>query len=110
MVTLRQDISVIEDQSGCEGTDIILGAFDLASAKFEWSGPNEFEAEVQFPELRDISIADAGLYEVVGNISGCKTFPEEIAVEIFENPQPFIGADTVICAVDGDQITLDAGA
>ena len=109
MVTLRQDISVIEDQSGCEGTDIMLGAFDLAGARFEWSGPREFEAEEQFPELKNVSLDRGGLYEAVGNISGCKTFPEEIAVEVFVNPRPFLGGDTVICGVDGDEIILNAG-
>ncbi len=109
MVTLRQDISVIEDQSGCEGTDIMLGAFDLTGARFEWSGPREFEAEEQFPELKNVSLDRGGLYEVVGNISGCKTFPEEIAVEAFANPRPFLGGDTVICGVDGDEIILNAG-
>ena len=108
LVTLRQDMSVIDDQSGCEGSDITLGAFDLSGARFEWSGPNDFEAEEQFPKLRNTSVEQGGLYEVVGNISGCKTFPEEIGVEVFENPLPFIGKDTVICAADGDEIILNA--
>ncbi len=109
MVTLRQDISVIEDQSGCEGTGITLGAFDLDGARFEWNGPNDYEAEEQFPMISNAQLDQAGLYEVVGNISGCRTFPEELAVEIFANPQPFLGRDTILCTVDGDQFVINAG-
>ena len=108
-VTLRQDLFVIEDQSGCEGSDITLGAFDLDGARFEWTGPNDFVGEEQFPVVENASLTSAGIYEAVGNISGCKTFPVGVAVEVFENPRPFIGEDTVLCTIDGDRIVLDAG-
>ncbi len=109
MVTLRQDISAIDDQSGCEGSTVTLGAFDLAGARFEWSGPNEYEAEEQFPSIENIDMNQAGLYEVVGNIAGCKTIPVDLAVEVWENPQPFLGLDTVLCTLDGDELILNGG-
>lgn len=109
MVTLRQDISAIEDQSGCEGSTIELGAFDLAGARFEWSGPNEYEAEEQFPKIENINLSQAGLYQVVGNISGCRTIPVDVGVEVWENPQPNLGQDTVLCTLDGDKLTIQGG-
>ena len=105
-ISLRQDISVGDDQSGCEGTDITLSAFDLEGARFEWMGPNDFAAEEQFPLLQNIESENGGIYEVVGNISGCKTIPKEVALEVFINPSPDLGQDVVLCAIDGDQIEL----
>jgi len=110
MVTLRQDITAIDDQADCQGSDVMLGAMDLSGARYEWSGPGDFQSEEQFPILENITIDQAGLYEVVGNISGCKTIPADIAVEVFENPSPFLGLDTVLCTVDGDRHILDPGA
>ncbi len=110
LVTLREDIIAIDDQSGCEGSTITLGAIDLTGARFEWTGPNEFIAEDQYPEIQEVSIEQAGLYEVVGNISGCKTIPVSLAVEVWENPTPFLGEDTVLCTLDGDVLTLSIGS
>jgi len=102
MVTLRQDISAVPDASGCEGSDVQLEAFDLGGATYEWLGPQEYMAEEQFPIVSNIAVEQAGLYQVVGNISGCKTFPQDVFVEVFENPEPELGTDVVICSVDGD--------
>ncbi len=109
MVTLRQDISAIDDQADCVGSTIALSAFDLAGARFEWSGPNNYQAEEQFPKLENVTLDQAGLYEVVGNISGCKTIPIEVGVDVWENPQPYLGQDTVLCTLDGDQLTINGG-
>jgi|GEM_PF-570977 len=110
MVTLRQDISAVPDASGCEGSDVQLEAFDLGGATYEWVGPSEFMAEEQFPIVAEITLDQAGLYQVVGNISGCKTFPQDVFVEVFENPEPELGSDIVICAVDGETETIEVEA
>ena len=109
MVTLRQDISAVPDASGCEGADVQLEAFDLGGATYEWMGPRDFTAEEQFPILQGVTVDQAGLYQVVGDISGCKTFPQDVFVEVYENPRPELGPDVVLCPVDGDMTTLEAG-
>ncbi len=109
MVTLRQDISAVPDASACEGSDIQLEAFDLGGATYEWMGPRDFTAEEQFPIIPDITTEQAGLYQVVGNISGCKTFPQDVFVEVYENPSPDLGFDIVLCPLDGDRATIEGG-
>ena len=108
-VTLRQDIQAFDDESACEGEDIQLGAIDLTGASYEWVGPDDFESDQQFPMITEARLSADGLYEVVGNISGCRTFPVSQKVTIHANPQPRLGADTLVCTVDGDIIDLDAG-
>ena len=109
MVTLRQDLTAIDEAAGCEGSDIQLEAFDLSGATFEWTGPEEYEAEEQFPIIESITFNQQGVYQVIGNISGCKTFPEDVFVEVYENPTPDIGEDLVLCPLDGDRATVEAG-
>ena len=110
MVTLRQDLTAIDHVAGCEETDIQLEAFDLDGASFEWTGPEDFEAEEQFPTIAGISLDQEGIYDVVGNISGCKTFPVSVFVEVYENPFVDLGQDLVLCPLDGETATLDAGS
>ena len=101
LITLRQAVEVVGDTMVCEGGKILLEAFDLTSASFEWTGPNDFFAEEQFPVLQEVVPDMAGIYEVIGIISGCATFPEEVAVEINPNPTLDLGTDQVFCAMDG---------
>ncbi len=108
LISLRQAVEAIGDTIVCEGGDILLAATDLNSASFEWTGPNDFFAEEQFPVLQEVSPEMAGTYEVIGIISGCATYPVGVELEINENPTPDLGEDRVFCAKDGS-ISLSAG-
>ena len=107
-VTLRQDLTAGADQSGCEGTDIGIEANDLSGSTFEWTGPNGFISDEQFPTIKEVILESTGKYEVQGNISGCKTFPKEVEVVVFENPKPYLGNNLILCPVDGEEAILDA--
>ena len=109
LISLRQDLAVGPDQVGCEGTDIGLSAIDLDGAKFEWTGPNDFISDNQFPILESVTLEEAGIYEAVGNISGCKTFPLDIGVEVLQNPIPNLGTDEVICKTDNEVVLVSPG-
>ncbi len=97
-ITLRQEVEVIEDIQVCEGTSIELGAIDLTGAKYEWTGPNDYFDEVQFPTIHNTIPNMTGQYHVIGIVSGCATFPASIEVEIVGNPQPTLVANSVYCA------------
>lgn len=111
LVTLRQSVAVTDDQEGCVGETISLGAVDLPGARYEWRGPNGYFSASQFPVLHNIGPAQAGKYQVTGIISGCATHPATAEVVVHALPQPFLGNDTIIC---GDEhsplLTLSPGA
>jgi len=108
-VSLRQDLTAGDDQEGCVGTTVSLSAEDLSGSVFEWTGPNNYESLDQYPRIENISLDNAGTYQVVGNISGCRTFPEMVDLTVHENPEPEIGDDLVLCPIDGEQATLYPG-
>jgi len=109
LISLRQDLQVGPDQEGCEGSDITLEAIDLDGANYEWIGPNEYAANQQYPTIESVKLEEAGIYEVVGNISGCKTYPLVVGVEVHQNPLPNLGEDIVICEVDQEEIIINPG-
>ncbi|MEM1321427.1 MAG: gliding motility-associated C-terminal domain-containing protein, partial [Bacteroidota bacterium] len=109
MITLRQAVEVIDDQRICEGERIELGASGLAGARYEWSGPNNFFSEAQFPFIDNAQLRDSGRYSVIGIISGCATFPADLQVDVLPIPAPDLGPDTILCSREGFTPILDPG-
>jgi len=108
-VTLRQAVTATPDNRGCEGEELRLEAFDLPGARYEWTRPNGFEEFTQAILLADITAADGGIYTVMGNVSGCRTFPAEVMIMVDTTPVVRFGGDTIYCGrTDGDP-TLSAG-
>ena len=100
LVTLRQSVAVTDDQEGCVGETIALGAVDLPGARYEWRGPNNYFSFEQFPLLPNVVPEQAGQYRVTGIISGCATYPATAEVVVHGLPEPFLGNDTIICGDD----------
>lgn len=100
LVTLRQSVAVTDDQEGCIGETILLGAVDLPGARYEWQGPNNYFSFEQFPLLPNVGPEQAGQYQVTGIISGCATYPATAEVVVHGLPEPSLGNDTIICGDD----------
>ncbi len=107
-ITLRQGLQAIDDVRICEADTLFLGAEDLTGAHYRWNGPSGFHAERQFPEIPNAGLSLDGVFEVVGIISGCATFPDLVDVEIVPLPKPDLGPDTIVCDFLG-QVSLDPG-
>ena len=96
-ITLRQAVAADPDQILCEGEAFELGATDLADATYEWTGPNSFASEEQFPSIVRSSLNMDGQYNVIGIVSGCATFPAALNIDILENPNPYLGENDIVC-------------
>jgi len=110
IMTLREEISAVESASGCAGTDVQLEAFDVDGATYEWVGPQDYYSEEQFPVIQDITRDQAGVYQVVSSISGCKSLPRDVVIEVFDDPSPDLGPDKAICPLDSEFLTLEVGS
>jgi len=86
-----------------------LEAFDLAGASYEWVGPNGFLETTQQVSFSETTPSDAGIYEVVGNINGCKTFPTEVRVMVDTLPIVDLTGGLNFCARQGENSLLNAG-
>jgi gliding motility-associated-like protein len=108
-ITLRQAVTASPDVRVCAGETVELEAFDLAGARYEWAGPNGFEETTQQISLPETRPEDTGIYEVVGNINGCKTFPTEVLVMVDATPVVDITGGGSFCGRQGESSLLDAG-
>ena len=97
LITLRQAVDVTGDPEGCVGGSVSLGAIDLPGARYEWTGPNNYFSTVQYPTINNLQANQAGLYDVIGIISGCATYPASSEVTVHPLPQPDLGNDTLVC-------------
>lgn len=110
LITLRQAVSATDAVEVCEGTAFSLTASDLAGARYEWRGPNDYFSTAQEPVFPNSTPIQSGDYTVVGVISGCATFPAEASVIVHETPLPDLGPDTLICSRNADfDLLLDPG-
>ena len=107
-ITLRQEVDALDGIEICEGGSIELEATDLPGARYEWTGPNDFFSEEQFPILTEMDPSEAGPYSVIGIISGCATYPAITDVVIHPTPMPELGKDTFVCRFD-DPVVLYPG-
>lgn len=111
LITTRQSISATDAVEVCEGTPFRLKASDLAEARYEWRGPNDFFVVAQEPDFHSPTAAQSGIYAVRGIVSGCATAPVDAKVLIHPTPQPYLGEDTLICLRQQPfELLLDPGA
>ena len=108
-ITLRQAVTASPDARVCAGEPVELEAFDLAGARYEWAGPNGFTENTQEISFPMAETTDAGVYEVVGNVDGCKTFPTEVRLVVDTLPVVNLAGGLNFCSRQGEFSVLDAG-
>jgi len=108
-ITLRQAVSVPDSARACAGEALSLEAVDLPGARYRWTGPNALEEATQRIEIGPLTIDDAGVYTVIGDIAGCETFPAEVSVAVDLPPAIAFSGDTTYCRRDEGRPMIDAG-
>ena len=108
LISLRQAVEAAGDTIICEGEAFSLSATDITSARFEWTGPNDYFSEEQFPVIFNAKPEMSGEYAVIGIVSGCATFPSYANVVVHPTPSPNLGTDTIFCS-ENELFTLDPG-
>ena len=109
MITLRQAVDAPGAAAVCAGEIVDLSATDVTGARYEWTGPNRYFSEEQFPVIRNTFPGMSGSYEVVGIVSGCATFPAITEVVVKPTPEPNLGPDTLFCGRGGFSFRLNPG-
>lgn len=108
LISLRQAVEASGDTIICEGESFSLSATDISSARFEWTGPNNYFSQNQFPVVSNAIPQMSGEYAVIGIVSGCATFPSYTVVEVIPTPTPNLGNDTTFCS-ENAEFTLNPG-
>jgi len=110
IISFQEEVNVGPDiPSICEGQTLTLEAFDLVDASFQWSGPQDYLADVQVAMIENITPDISGQYDVIGIIAGCKTEVKSINIEVKPRPIPILGQDSVICETDNKPTVISPG-
>ena len=109
-ITERESVTVDPAGLYCEDEDIRLSASDVSMAGYKWNGPKNFSSEDQNPFIESVSVAQAGVYEVISIVSGCATLPASTLVEVKPAPIPNLGLDSVYCPTAPIETILDPGS
>ncbi len=108
-ITLRQSVATEPLDQYCAGDTIEFSATDVAMASYEWTGPEDYFSEEQHPNIVDAQPEMSGIYQVIGIVSGCATFPAEVDLDIRPSPLPDLGSDAVFCPKDEMNTVISPG-
>jgi hypothetical protein len=70
----------------CVGQRLELRSGAVPGAQFRWVGPNGFSSLLQNPSKAEVSLEDAGFYEVEIEVNGCRSSKASLEVKV--NPIP----------------------
>lgn len=94
------------DGDGCIGGMVTLHASSVGNAKYTWSGPNGFYAEIQNPVIENMHSSAAGIYRVTATIDGCKSPNAEVIIGVKSKPlAPVVSPTRTICS--GTNLSLN---
>jgi gliding motility-associated-like protein len=90
---------------GCEGATLVIDTQAETGVSYTWTGPNgEVWADLNVLQLENVVPAINGAYSVVAALGDCISESTPFDIQINENPELTIPADTTIC--EGDEILL----
>ncbi len=82
----------------CEGEVINLGALSQTGATYNWTGPNTYSSDMQFPEVGPLADVNGGYYYLTVNRGLCASFPDSTLVTIKPQPeQPQVSNSGPVC-------------
>lgn len=93
----------------CSGSSISLSAaeVDAPTAFYRWTGPNNFTAQGQVISLPNITLNQAGLYQVsVNTTTGCNLLGQ-ISIEVLPTPDVTILHNDISCTDGNSNLQLE---
>lgn len=106
--TIPTDPVANNDGPACSGETINLSVDTQSGATYSWTGPNSFTSTAQNPVLSNITVDDAGLYEVTVKIGDCLSSSASTEVVVNAVPSFSLSATsgaTTVC--QGSTVTLE---
>jgi gliding motility-associated-like protein len=100
-----------QDTTVCEGEIINIGTLVSGPGiTYQWTGPNVFSSNAQFPEVGPLETVNEGYYYLVLDQSnGCFSEPDSVRITIKDKPEtPAISNSGPVCA--GEELTLTTTA
>lgn len=99
--------AVISSSPLCVGSTLLLNAENIAGASYNWTGPNGFASYLQNPVINNVTVANAGNYNVIVTINNCQSPSSTVPVIISPvATTPVINTNSPIC--EGNTLNLNS--
>lgn len=95
-------VAIVDDASIsiCEGGSIRLGSPLGTDYSYQWTGPNGFKSNEQYPPvISPATLSNAGLYSLVVSLQNCKSAPAQVSVTVSPRPEkPTPTSNSPVCS------------
>lgn len=81
----------------CINSTIQLNTTTINGAVYSWTGPNGFTSALQNPTIKNVTMADSGIYKLNITVNGCTSPTASIDVKINQLPHSNAGPDQTVC-------------
>jgi gliding motility-associated-like protein len=81
----------------CINSTIQLNTTTINGAIYSWTGPNGFTSKLQNPTVKNVTMADSGIYQLTITVNGCTSPTASIDVKINQLPHANAGPDQKVC-------------
>jgi gliding motility-associated-like protein len=98
----------INNNMPCLGSTLNLSTPTVASATYQWTGPNNFTSTSQNPSISPVVIDNAGTYSLQVTVSGCSSFVTNKLLDVASVPiLPITSSPSAtVCGSTGAVVTL----
>jgi gliding motility-associated-like protein len=83
------------EQVVCETHSLTLLTSTVDNANYEWTGPNGFTSNEQYPVINPVSALNSGIYTVKATENGCESGTSTVEVVVGTLPQFTLAADCI---------------
>jgi gliding motility-associated-like protein len=101
--------NVTSNSPVCVGGSLSLSATDVGATKYEWRGPQDFNAAGITVTVDNFNFAKAGRYYLDVYAGSCIIETKSIVVGVIASPNFFISQSGAGTYCEGDQVTLTIG-
>jgi len=81
----------------CINSTIQLKAPTVPNATYMWTGPGAFTSTLQNPNIPNITMANAGVYNLYVIVNGCTSLPSPVTIVVDALPKSVAGPNQKVC-------------
>ena len=100
VISRRKLLELSDPVDVCQGDKLELTAVDIEEVTYSWTGPNGQSGKLQEFVVDKVEKSQGGIYTVIGDYFGCKSFPAETSVTVLDLPSIPLDTLYIFCPRD----------
>ncbi|MBK6835488.1 MAG: gliding motility-associated C-terminal domain-containing protein [Bacteroidetes bacterium] len=97
---------ITNDTIACFGDSILLSTNSITNAVYNWTGPSNFNSNLQNPIVQLANNSTAGIYSLIVTGNGCTSPAATIEIDVMQALPITVTGNMVLCEGDSLQLTI----